>query len=198
MLGKTLGPDYEIVLHDIRDGNPQIAALANERLSGRDKNAPMTDFGKFLMSSPEAKDIDYLANYPSEAANGRPMRSSVSLIRDEERRLVGFLCINYDMSKAAVLKDMGAFLTATHPLSFTEVKMEKFAPSADDAAMIDEARQALGRPLDSLDREERLACLRMLDEKSFFRIKGALETLAKAMNKSRYTLYADLREVRGK
>ena len=127
LLGKMLGSDYEIVLHDVSDGDTSIVALVNGNLTGRDVNAPMTDFGKFLMSDPRSIEVDYIANYPSEAGNGRPMRSGVALIKDEEDKLVGFLCINFDMTKASILKDMGDFMMRTTPLSFESFKTEKFS-----------------------------------------------------------------------
>ena len=35
LLGKMLGSDYEIVLHDVSDGNTSIVALVNGNLTGR-------------------------------------------------------------------------------------------------------------------------------------------------------------------
>ena len=196
MIGAALGPDYEVLLHDVSSGEPLTLAAANSRLSGRDSNSPMSDFGRFLMESLEAKKVDYIANYPSEAANGRQMRSSVSLIRDEEGGLVGFLCVNYDMSRAKMLKDISDFLTKTHPIELGGMRVEKFTKAAGEEDLLEKARKKMGRPLEYLSSSERRECIRYLDEIGFFQLKGSVETLAKAVNKSRYTLYADLREVR--
>ena len=136
LLGKMLGSDYEIVLHDVSDGSTSIVKLVNGDLTGRDVNAPMTDFGKLLMTNPKSMEIDYIANYPSEAGNGRPMRSGVALIKDEDDRLVGFLCINFDMTKASMMKDMGDFMMRTTPLSFENVKAEKFSGIKDHKSLI--------------------------------------------------------------
>jgi predicted transcriptional regulator YheO len=70
LLGKMLGSDYEIVLHDVSDGDTSIVALVNGNLTGRDINAPMTDFGKFLMSNPKSVEVNYIANYRPNR-NGR-------------------------------------------------------------------------------------------------------------------------------
>ena len=118
MLGEALGPEYEIILHDLTQEGTKIIASTNERLSGRSKDAPLTEFGRFLMTSPEVDGLDYIANYPAEAQNGRQMRSSVLLIRGEARKLVGLLCINYDTTKAKLLLDAASFLTTVRPLSF--------------------------------------------------------------------------------
>lgn len=198
LLGAMLGRDCEILLHDVSRGEPFIVAIENGELTGRNLDAPMTDLGHFLMTSPEAESVDFLANYPSEAANGRAMRSGVALIRDETKALVGFLCINFDMTKGLLLKDMGTFLTTLRPLSFSAFQAERFPGVDGDHAfeILEKARQDFGKPLRYLDREERVACIRKLEGLGFFKLKGAVPMLTKEMGKSRYTLYADIRAVR--
>ena len=196
LLGKMLGNDYEIVLHDVSDGYASIVALVNGNLTGRDINAPMTDFGKFLMSNPRSVDVNYIANYPSEAGNGRPMRSGVALIKDTNEKLVGFICINFDMTKASMLKDMGDFMMKTIPLSFENVQAEKFGGVKGHGTLIEKARKKFGKPLTFLSSEERKQCIKYMDGLGFFKLKGSIESLAKEMGRSRYTLYADLRSAR--
>ena len=198
LLGAMLGKDCEILLHDLSRGEPFIVAMENGELTGRDAGAPMTDLGHFLMTSPEAENVDFLANYPSEAANGRGMRSGVALIRDTNRALVGFLCINFDMTKGLLLKDMGTFLTSLQPLSFSGFQAERFPGVKEGHAseLLEKARQDFGKPLRYLDREERIECIRRLEGQGFFKLKGAVPMLTKVMGKSRYTLYGDLRAIR--
>jgi predicted transcriptional regulator YheO len=198
LLGNMLGKDYEILLHDVSQEKPFIVVLENGEVTGRDLNSKMTDLGNFLMTSPEAENVDFLANYPSEAENGKPLRSGVVLIRDENHVLVGFLSINYDMSRAHVLKNMGEFLTTLYPLTFSALKSERFTKvndvSVDD--ILENIRQDCGKPLNYLNRPERMKCLEKLKEQGFFNLKGAVQILASEMGKSRYTIYADLRNLR--
>lgn len=196
LLGAMLGSDYEVVLHDVSGETTSIVAIANGELTGRDIDAPMTDFGEFLMSSPKAANIDFIANYPSVAGNGRSMRSGVALIRDAKKNLIGFLCINYDMTKASVLKDMGEFLMKTHPLSFETVKTERFGGVDDAASYMEKARQKFGKPLIYLTSEERRQCIRHMERIGFFKLKGAVDIFAKETKRSKYTIYADIRSVR--
>lgn len=196
MLGEMLGNDYEIALHDVTGEKPVLVEYIHSNVTGRSENSPMTDLGNFLMTSGEAGDIEYIANYQSEAADGRRLRSGTSLIRDEDGRLVGFLCVNYDITKANLIKDLGEFLTKATPLTFKGVEHERFERVRDADSMIDAARRRFGKPLSFLSSEERRQCIKYLDEEGFFNFKGAVEGLAKEMNKSRFTLYADLRSVR--
>ncbi len=196
MLGEALGAEYEIILHDLTEEPPRIIASANERLSGRTKDSPMSDFGRFLMTSREADGLDYIANYPAEAANGSQMRSSVLLIRDDALKLVGMLCINYDTTKAKILLDAASFLTAVRPLSFKGVRGEKFGGPDDGSALLAEARRYMRCPLEYMTGRERRECVAYLDGRGFFKLKGSIDSLAKETRKSRFTLYADLRAVR--
>ncbi|HOV29040.1 MAG TPA: PAS domain-containing protein [Synergistales bacterium] len=198
LLGAMLGGDCEVVLHDVSGEVPFIVAIENGNLSGRDIDAPLTDLGRFLVTSPEAEPVDFLANYPSEGPGGRAMRSGVAMIRDGSRRLVGLLCLNFDMTKGFFLKDLGTFLTTVRPLSFSAFQSEDFRGITGDPALnlLEKARQDFGKPLRYLDREERIACIRFLEEQGFFQLKGAVSLLTKETGKSRYTLYADLRAVR--
>ena len=54
----------------------------------------------------------------------------------------------------------------------------------------------MGCPLEYLTSDERRECIKYLDERGFFKLKGSIDYLAKEMAKSRFTLYADLRAVR--
>ena len=42
-LGRVLGPDYEIILHEILPEQSRVAAIANGGISWRDVVAPITD-----------------------------------------------------------------------------------------------------------------------------------------------------------
>ena len=42
-LGRILGPDYEIVLHDLSRKQPSVIAIANGQISGRTIGAPLTN-----------------------------------------------------------------------------------------------------------------------------------------------------------
>ena len=42
-LGHVLGPDYEIILHEILPEQSRVAAIANGGISGRDVGAPITN-----------------------------------------------------------------------------------------------------------------------------------------------------------
>jgi predicted transcriptional regulator YheO len=199
-LSETLGPDYEVVLHDVSGEEHQIVAMAHGELTGRTEDSPLTDFGEYLLRSEEEyKGVHYIANYPSYASDGRPLRSSVTLLRDGNEKIIGFLCINYDMTRAQILKDLGTELTCVVPLKASQVAEETFVPSSGSLLqkILEEMRQQRGgRPLRYTTKREKLEIMSFLKSKGFFRLKGAVEALCKELGKSRYTVYGYLREIR--
>ena len=42
-LGEALGPDYEVVLHDLTSEEGTIAAIVNNNISGRTERAPLSN-----------------------------------------------------------------------------------------------------------------------------------------------------------
>lgn len=198
VLGETLGRDYEILLHDVSGEKPFTVVTENTGLTGRDIDTPMTDFGLFLMEDNETRGLDHLANYRSQAPDGRTLRSSVAIVRDESQKIIGLLCINYDTTRATAMKDMAEFLTAFSPAPGPGVERFKSARVDEPDELLKKARQMLGKPLRYASREERRRTVSWLDEKGYFRLKQAMPKLTDIAGKSRYTLYADLRAVRSR
>lgn len=197
VLGKTLGPDWEVVLHDVSDGGHRVVAMENASLTGRSLDSPLTEFGAFLLRSKECEDLDYIANYAATGPDGRALRSSVVLVRDGEGHLVGLLCLNQDMTRAQLLREWAETLTKVDPLPLA-APTERFVSGSDMhfEELLREVRPLFGKPLRFLSRKERELLLECLHERGFFSFKGAMEVLCRETGKSRFTLYAHLREVR--
>ena len=78
-LGHTLGPDYEIVLHDFTDREHSIVAIANNTVSGLEIGAPLPEVER------------------------RTMRDRTSYCTTAVRRLTGRYCDRRHFSSARVM-----------------------------------------------------------------------------------------------
>lgn len=58
-LGKTLGPDYEIVLQDLNPEHQAIVAIVNGHISGRRVGGPLTDASLQMLSSRAYESNDF-------------------------------------------------------------------------------------------------------------------------------------------
>ena len=97
-LGHVLGPDYEIILHEILPEQSRVAAIANGGISGRDVGAPITNAALRMIMQKQYESNNYIINYTGQLSNGKTLRSSTMFIKDGGK-LVGLLCVNFDDSR---------------------------------------------------------------------------------------------------
>ena len=97
-LGEALGPDYEVVLHDLTSEEGTIAAIVNNNISGRTEGAPLSNMALRFIHGKVYEKQPYVAGYQGASqARGR-LRSSTMFIKDGSE-LIGMLCINFDAAK---------------------------------------------------------------------------------------------------
>ena len=94
-LARSLGPDHELVLHDLRLIPNSIVAISGD-LTGRSVGGPTTDF---LLRLVYRGRHESAFRYQTSTATGRILRSSTVFIRDPDGRPVGCLCINTDITE---------------------------------------------------------------------------------------------------
>ena len=79
-LGEALGPDYEVVLHDLTSEEGTIAAIVNNNISGRTKGAPLSNMALRFIHGKVYENQPYVAGYQGASqAKGR-LRSSTMFI----------------------------------------------------------------------------------------------------------------------
>lgn len=215
-LGRTLGPDYEVVLHDLSSKDLAIAAIANSHISGREVGGPLTDAALRMLSSKAYETDDFLCNYKGLAQNGHVLRSSTMFIRDEERRPIGLLCINFDDHRYQELQQN--LLSIIHPDTFQKESPTQPASAPEEAAapskaatpitesfsmdipalmqkMFDDATASLETPIDRLNQYERRDIVEQLNEQGLFQLKGAVSFVARKFSCSNATIYRYLSEI---
>lgn len=200
-LAQMLGPDYEIVLHDISDPERSVIAIENGHVTGRKVGAPLTDLGLYILKSEKFKNVDVVPNYMTTTSDGRVLRSTTIFIRDENEKIIGFLCINFDTTKVSMFKQViDQHLAFQRLEDLAGANHEKFASQVEELLneTIKEIKSLAGKPLRYATKEEKISVLRKLDDKGFFLLKGAVDLVAKEMGNSKFTVYAYLRESRNK
>ena len=196
MLTKTFGENCEAVLHDLSMPERSVIYVSNGRVTGRQVGQSFDQLVKQVLLSADLKD-DYVANYFFTAPNGKLIRSSTLLIRDEEGHLAGALCLNLDMSR---IQEQVQWLSAWLPPSAGEAG-EKQEPSDQPehiAHMVSGLIQSIigEKPADQMTREERVEKVRFMEEKGIFLMKGSVEQAAEGLGVNRVTIYSYLDEIR--
>lgn len=98
-MGQAMGPNCEVVLHDLTVPDESIIAIVNSHISGRKVGGPVTDFALWFMKQGSHDSIPFVAGYRSVNAVGRICRSSSYFIRDESNELIGMVCVNVDITE---------------------------------------------------------------------------------------------------
>ncbi len=195
-LSLALGPDCEVVLHDISNSEHTIVAIENGHISGRAVGAPASEYALEMLHHAKESEADrpYICNFLTRTADGKPIRSSTLYLRDQDGNIVGYLCINYDMTRAEIAKQLAKSLTAIDDEEAPET------PSSLGADILEHNLQLIRnharKPLHLCSKAENLELIRALDDEGFFLLKGAVESYAKEAGKTKYTIYLYLREVR--
>ena len=142
---------------------------------------------------------DYVANYYFTAPNGRLIRSSTLLIKDEDGHLRGALCINLDTTR---ISEQIRFLQSFLPEKEAEAERpdEDTEKTGHVAVMIEKLMDGiLGNVCASdLSREERIEKIRFMETRGIFLMKGSVEKAAEKLGVNKVTIYSYLDEVRGK
>ncbi len=197
-IASALGPHCEVVLHDLapRDLAHSIFAIVNGHVSGRAVGGPSTNLGIDALRDDAADHDDF--GYRGRTADGRELRSSSVYFRDAEGLILAALCINVDLTplqhaQAAV----AALLPAPEP---TEIVPEKELVGSDIGAvldgMIEAAIAAVGKAPALMGKPDRIATLRILDQRGAFAVKRSVDQVAARLGISRVTAYNYLDEIR--
>lgn len=197
-LGEILGRDCEILLHDVSNPEHSIIACANAQVSGRGVGSPMTDFGLRMLKDPKYQKMTGVYNYQARTGDGRLLKCGVCFIRDAAGRIVGFLCINMDVTKIAAAREaLDEFFRVDATGEGAEDYCEHFSKEVGDVVSnsIALVKKEWGGDLSALPRSDKVKVVARLDEMGFFLVKGAMERLSGEMKKSKFTLYAYLRSV---
>lgn len=199
MLVQTLGPDCEVVLHDLDKPAHSVVYVENPTVTDRKVGESFDQLVKQVILSDDLKE-NFVANYYFTAPNGKYIRSSSLLIKDETGHLTGAMCINLDTTK---LTQSLAFLQALLPPAPEKKPPEQKTQAAAGAhvsVMIENLMDNIlgDGDVQSLTRDERLEKIRFMDEKGLFLMKGSVEKAAEKLGVGKVTIYSYLDEVRGK
>ncbi|MDL2310907.1 PAS domain-containing protein [Peptostreptococcaceae bacterium OttesenSCG-928-C18] len=201
-LGETLGPDYEVVLFDVRNNQKKIIAISNGKISGRSIGDPITDFISDKLEKKDYNKNNYRSNYQGIVRGNKFIRCSTKYIKDSDDNIIGLLCINFDDSRYE--KIASDILKLCHPDALIE---EVIFEKADDNSILGDAEQIditindianqlietvfkkIKEPVEKLSKVEKMEIVSTLNEKKLFELKSSIAIVSKKLDISEATLY---------
>lgn len=197
-MAEHFGPECEIVLHDFSQGyEHSVVAIENGEVTGRQVGSSITTSGLETLSNESEQLGDGLYNYISSGPDGKIVRSSTALLRDEAGKIFGSLCINQDITQLCQVEKVLHSLTR---YGGERDMNELFAHNVDellDHYMI-QCTHLIGRPPAAMNKEEVAQALEFLESKGVFRIKKAGDRVCETFKITKYQLYHHLDGIRGK
>jgi predicted transcriptional regulator YheO len=186
-LAAMLGDRCEVVLHDLHRPESSIVAIEHGEITGRKVGDPSTNLGLPILKNPYGDYDQY--NYRSRSPSGRLLKSSSVYFKNGEGRVFAALCINWDISTLSAAAEALADLVGTK-----EQIDEHFATDVHDlvGTLVDQALSLVNKPVEHMDKDDKLRVLEWLDDRGVFTVKRALDWVAQVLGISRATAYAYL------
>jgi predicted transcriptional regulator YheO len=195
-LAQMFGPDCEVVLHDVGRLPHSIVAIENGGVSGRTVGDVPTDrMLRNLRDPGEARDVRlYVSSH-----EGKVLKSLAVTLRDEDGEPYGLLGLNYDVSEVVQAQRVLADFAAIGRLGGGVPEAgEIFAGDIRDVVtgMVTQTLGEIGKTPAAMTREEKMEVVKRLEERGAFLVKRSAEQVAEALDLSRYTIFAYLKEIR--
>jgi predicted transcriptional regulator YheO len=196
-LAEMFGPGCEVVLHDLAAVPHSIVAIENGHVTGRRLGDGPTD--QMLRSLRNIDQVPDVRLYMS-SRDGKVLKSLAVTLRDGDGSPIGILGINFDISEVVQVQRALAALTAVGRLDdkATPATEEIFGGDIRDvlAGMIASTLNEMGKTPAAMSREEKMEVVKRLEERGAFLVKRSAEQVAEALDLSRFTVFAYLKEIR--
>ncbi len=198
-ISELFGSNCEVVLHDVNNPEHSIIKINNGQVTGRQVGSPLTDLA-FQMVKEADKGMTVLGNYNPRTSDGRLLKSNAVNIRDPQGKLIGILCINFDVSQFINAEDtIRQFYNVSDENSMKQIS-ERYETDIRGViqSMIAEIIHSKAKPVHRLKKSERLEIIEILDQRGVFLTRGANFQVAESLGISQPTLYKYLEEIRFK
>lgn len=195
-IASVFGDQCEVILHDysLSEGyESTIIAIENGHLTGRKVGDCGSNLGLEVLRGSVENGDKY--NYITQTKDGKIFRSSTMYIRDDDKQLIGCLCINFNISDFLLAENTLKSITQ-YEASNTE--NEFFASDVNDLVdhLLQEAIKQVGKPVTHMTREEKISAIAYLDNKGTFLITKSGNKVCDFFGISKYSLYNYLDEIR--
>ncbi|NJI58473.1 MULTISPECIES: helix-turn-helix transcriptional regulator [Microbacterium] len=197
-LATAAGPTVEVVLHNL-DGTDvdlghTIMAIENGHVTGRAVGGPSTSLGLDVLKDRRGNHDAF--GYTGYTSDGRELRCSSVYFHNRAGDIIASLCVNVDLSPLLLARQtLDALLPSSEPADAPKEYFGADLVSVMDS-MITEAIREIGRPLESMTRDDKITVLERLDQRGATQMRKSVEAIAKRLGISRVTAYSYLDEAR--
>ena len=189
LIAKTFGSNCEVVIHDLSIPQNSVVYTVNNHVTGREVGQSFEHLVKDVLLSKHFEN-DCTANYMTVTGDGRRIKSSTALIRDSENKVIGALCINFNLESLANIK-----VLLDDFMAVQQEKIEtKVVPFDNVMEIVDDLinKMIANINIEHLKRKDKIELINFMEKKGIFLIKGSVEKVAEKLNISKVTVYSYL------
>ncbi|AST94513.1 helix-turn-helix transcriptional regulator [Shouchella clausii] len=197
MIVATFGKNCEAVIHDLTNVQSSLFYIKGT-VTGRKHGAPTTEVVLRELRKYGDEVPDKLG-FTSRTKDFRTLRSSISFIRNETGKVIGFFGINYDITAFSnVCEVLSEFSAAQYLGQPSPVTDESYAENIEEIfeTLIKNTLMEIGVPIEEMGKREKMYFVQRLDEKGSFLIQGSVERIADILGVSKQTIYNYLEQSR--
>ncbi|WP_169309287.1 transcriptional regulator [Desulforhopalus sp. IMCC35007] len=195
----VFGERCEVAIHDFKDLKRTLVHVEGD-VTNRSLNSSVPDM-LYRLIKEFGDDAPDKFGYKSTTEDGKILKCSTHMVRDDEGKLIGCFCINFNVTDFAFLANAFSDFTFTPTKGSngggrkkTNGDQSTFAESMESA--IDFAVAEFGKIPAMMDKADKIAILEKLDKDGVFMIKGSVDYMARVLGASRYTVYNYLKQIR--
>lgn len=191
-LQNYLGQGFEIVLHSLEDFEHSVVKIANGHHTGRKVGAPITDLALSMLQKMRSQGAETSISYFTNNKKGEPLKACTIVIRGEEKRVIGLLCINLYLNTSLV----DFFAVFSQPQR-QPVLFESFGETSTELIeqTVERTRRAVMEDATVPTSLKNREIVTQLQDQGIFRIKNAVKLVADGIGISPNTVYLHLRNL---
>jgi predicted transcriptional regulator YheO len=198
MIAATFGINCEVVIYDLRSP-PGSLVYINGNLTGRPPGAPATSLilKEIRKYGDLARDMH---GFTARTQDGRMLKTSITFLKDDKQKVIGYIGINYDMTDFAMAGKIIGEFCRTKGIEQVNASYEEeyYAKNIEEIYenMVAATLTQINIPIEDMKREDKVEFIRMLDQKGCFMIQGSIDKISEIFGVTRQTIYNYLEEVR--
>lgn len=189
-IAEMFGSSCETLVHDMGVPTHPILSIYNGHVSGREVGSTMDIMGIGLALDEQASTTDQV-NLAATTPDGRQTKSSTFHMIGEDYNLA--LGINFDYTSLVFANRILADLMSVQ--SDLQSALWQEGDSRQLADLFDRCLATLGKPVDALNKKDRMRVITLLEQNNAFSYRKSVPYVAKHLGVSRYTIYKYLGEL---
>ena len=192
-LTAIFGTNCEVVLHDLTESyESTVVMIENGHVTDRRVGDCGSNLGLEVLRGTVRNGDKY--GYFTNTRDGRGLRSSSVYVRDDEGKVIGCLCINFDVSNLMVAdKTIRSLISSGEGEKEEEFFVNDVNQLLD--ALLQKAMEEVGKPVSYMTRDDRIRVVKYLDQKGAFLITKSGNRICQFLDISKFTLYSYLDEI---